>query len=88
MSNGHQCRCAVAEPHETFGQCMRWKGVRVAYCQSAAGKDYTTQKKWDASLNAYADARRQGIQPAATTRNAVDRAVRVSNETGQAFQAG
>lgn len=87
MSSGHKCRCAVDNPHETFGQCMRWKGVRVAYCQSAANRDYTAQKRWDKDLEAYASARKQGIQPASTKRSAVDRAVALSNKTGKAFQA-
>lgn len=85
MSKGHECRCPVAEPHLTFGQCMRWKNVRVAYCQSAANKDYTAQKKWDRDLEAYANARRQGIQPDGTTREKVRYAEEASSRLGVAY---
>lgn len=83
----HNCRCDVAEPHSTFGACMRFKGVRVAYCQSAAGKDYTAEKRWQKDLDAYASARREGIQPASTRREAVTGARALSDKTGTAFQA-
>lgn len=87
MSNGHECRCSVDEPHETFGACMRAKNIRVAYCQSWKGLDATRQKNFDKDLNAYASARRQGIQPPSTLRPAVDAAVRASDKTGTAYQA-
>jgi hypothetical protein len=38
----------------------------------------TTQKKWDKELNFYRDARAQGVQPEATTRKAVERALEAS----------
>ena len=85
MSSGHVCRCSVADPHTTFGQCMRWKGVRVAYCQSAANKDYTAQKRWDRDLDRYEAARRQGIQPETTLRSAVEAAERWSDKHGRAY---
>jgi hypothetical protein len=50
--------------------------------------DLTRQKKWDSDLDAYRDARRQGIQPAGTDRASVDRALAISNQTGTAYQAG
>lgn len=28
--------------HATWGECVRAKGLRVAYCNSAKGHDYTT----------------------------------------------
>lgn len=77
----------VTQDHESYGECLRAKSLRVAYCNSASGQDYTAQKKWDADLAAYKDARAQGIQPSGTDRSKVDRAVAISNETGQAYQA-
>lgn len=30
------------QDHATWGECVRSKGLRVAYCQSAKGHDFTT----------------------------------------------
>jgi hypothetical protein len=46
-----------------------------------------SSKKWDRELQAYRDARAQGIQPAGTSMKKVQEAVRISNETGKAFGA-
>ena len=72
---------------ESYASCLRGKGVKVAYCNSAGGFDFSAQKKWDRDLAAYSDARAQGIQPAGTDRKAVDRAVAISNESGKAWDA-
>jgi hypothetical protein len=45
-------------------------------------------KKWDKELQAYRDARAQGIQPAGTSMKKVQQAVKISNETGKAYKAG
>ena len=71
----------------SYAACLRGKRTKVAYCNSANGFDYTEQKKWDRDLAAYKDARAQGIQPSSTKREAVDRAVAMSNEVGKAWQA-
>lgn len=54
----------------------------------ANGNRTMPQKKWDAELNAYADARKQGIQPAGTSMKKIQQAVDVSDKTGRAFDAG
>lgn len=64
---------------------MRAKNIRVAYCQSAAGRDFTAQKKWDKDLESYASARKQGVQPEGTTRSKIEYAKRASNEIGVAY---
>jgi hypothetical protein len=46
-----------------------------------------TNKKWDGELNAYREARRQGIQPASTKLKDIKKAVEASDKIGQAFQA-
>jgi hypothetical protein len=82
----HICRCTDTKvPHPTYGACLRAKNIRVAYCQSADGKDYTRQKRWDKGLSAYADARRQGIQPESTRPSAVDAALRLSDARGEPY---
>ena len=47
-----------------------------------------SSKKWDKELQAYRDARAQGIQPAGTSMKKVREAVEISNKTGKAYQAG
>ena len=78
--------CATKD-HRSYAECLKDKSLRVAYCNSAGGKDYTEQKQWDRDLAAYKDVRAQGIQPASTRRADVDRAVRISNESGKAWRA-
>jgi hypothetical protein len=46
-----------------------------------------SDKKWTAELDAYADARSQGIQPAGTTMKAVAEAKEASDKLGVAFNA-
>ena len=53
----------------------------------AAGNKNMSQKKWDKELHAYADARRQGIQPAGTSMAKIRDAVEKSNKAGKAFDA-
>lgn len=48
----------------------------------------TTQKKWDAELQAYRTAREQGMQPAGTTRAHVEEAYRASETLGKAYDSG
>lgn len=79
--------CATQD-HGSYGECLRSKRPKVAYANMAGGMDATRQKNWDRDLDAYRDARRQGIQPSGTDRASVDRAIAISNETGTAYQAG
>lgn len=71
----------------SYAACLKGKSLRVAYCNSASGMDYTAQKKWDADLAAYRSARDQGIQPSSTQKDAVERAVAISDKSGIAYQA-
>lgn len=83
-------KCTTGCPFQncpSYAACLKGKGVKVAYANSANGWDYSTQKKWDRDLAAYSDARAQGIQPGGTSRDQVDRAVAISNETGKAWDA-
>jgi len=74
--------------HLTWGDCLKAKNVKIAYCRSAAGSDYTQQKTWDKELGAYESARREGIQPRGTSRYFIDDAKRRSDDDGNAFDAG
>lgn len=85
---GENCssRCATKD-HETFGECMKAKGIRVGWCQSWKGLDATLEKAKDKNLNDYKAARDQGIQPATTWPKDVAHAVKASDATGEAYQA-
>lgn len=72
---------------ESYAECLRGKGARIAYCNSAGGMDYTAQKKWDRDLAYYKDARRQGVQPSGTRREQVMTAMHLSDKKGEAYQA-
>ena len=88
MAKGDNCSAAcTTRDHETFGACMRSKSLRVAYCNSAGGSDYTEQKKWDANLDNYRALRSQGVQPAGTRPDQVQAAARISDSTGTAYQS-
>lgn len=80
-------RCSCGGGCVTFGECIRRKGLRIGYCRTASGYDKTRQDKWDAELDAYRAARREGIQPNGTTMKAVNEAKRISDETGTAYGA-
>lgn len=80
-------RCGCGEGCETFGACIRKKGLRVGYCRSAAGLDLTREKRWDAELSAYRAARAEGIQPEGTTMPKIIKAKEISDRTGVAFGA-
>lgn len=85
---GDNCsaRCRTKD-HATFGECMRAKSLSIAYCNSAAGKDFTAQKNLDTTLDRYEAARAEGIQPAGTTTQAVNAAMAASDAHGKAFDA-
>ena len=84
-----ECNCWwSADKHPNWGACQRSKNLKIAYANSADGKDYTQQKKWDRDLEAYASARAEGIQPAGTKRGHVEAAKILSDQMGSAFQAG
>lgn len=85
---GENCSASCrTKDHETWGECVRSKGLKVAYAQEWKGKDATAQKKADKSLDEYAKARSYGIQPASTRPADVQAAVRNSEQTGTAFKA-
>ena len=50
-------------------------------------KNGWTAKKWDGELNAYKDARAQGIQPKSTKMHDIKAAVAASDKLGKAFVA-
>lgn len=71
------------QDHASYGACLKAKGVRVPQIPVEA---LTTQKAADKTLDAYAAARRYGIQPRSTRASDVQLAVEASDKTGSAFQ--
>ncbi|MFF3363581.1 hypothetical protein [Streptomyces misionensis] len=80
------CRtgCPTPGKHKTWGECARSANLKVAYC-GIGGGDATEQKRWDAELDLYRAARRQGIQPDGTTKDKVMAAIESSNAAGAAY---
>lgn len=68
--------------HITLGECLRAKNVRIGW----EGQDATAEKRGKRDLEAYAAARRQGVQPDSTRRTDTDRAMRWSDEHGTAYR--
>lgn len=85
---GEKCRTGCVEKtHSSYAECLRAGAPRIAYANSAAGWDASTQRRWDAELDAYRDARAEGIQPAGTRMKDIEAARRISDATGTAYQA-
>ena len=64
-------------------------GCKVMNLQVNAGdaKRDIPDKKWNSELQAYRDARAQGIQPAGTTRRHIEEAHKASEILGKAYNA-
>lgn len=69
---------------ECFG--CKAKGLQLNTGDASSNKA-TTNKKWDGELQAYRDARAEGIQPAGTSMKAVQEARRASDALGAAYSA-
>lgn len=70
--------------HDSWGSCVRAKHAVVAY-SGIGGGDATAQKRWDNELQAYRDARSQGIQPDGTTFGKIHAALDASDRAGKAY---
>lgn len=76
------------QDHQSWGECLRAKSLRVGYCRSATGgPDATAQKRHDSELAFYKQARAEGIQPAGTKRKQTETAMRISDAAGSAYEA-
>jgi hypothetical protein len=77
----------LPEDFPTYGAYLRSKNLKVGYCKSHLGQDYTRQKKWDRELAEYRQARSEGIQPKSTRTKDIRDAMKVSDKVGKAFDA-
>lgn len=68
--------------------CFACKVGVIAVNSGAANSGFTmTPKAWDAELQAYRNARAQGIQPSSTKMRDIQVAEEISNRSGKAFKA-
>lgn len=80
---GSKCSSGcITKDHFSYAECLKSKKVSNPPTLLS-----TPQKKWDAELNAYNDAVRQGIQPSGTKMKNIQEAVEISQRTGRAFDA-
>lgn len=79
--------CSCGQGHKTFGACIRAKGIRIGWSQSAKGLDATDEKRKQRELELYKSARDQGIQPGSTRADSSRYALDISDEMGRPFQA-
>lgn len=80
-------RCTCGSGHETFGACIRAKGIRVGWSNSANGLDATEEKTKERDLALYKSARDQGIQPGSSGAQSTRFALDVSDQMGKPFRA-
>lgn len=83
---GEKCSAGCrTKDHRSYYECVSGKGVKTYLASPSRGLDGSTQKRWDAELSAYRDARRQGVQPDGTTKAKVESAMRLSDAAGAAY---
>ena len=69
--------------------CFGCKGLSIQMnAGDADSRKKMTNKKFNKELDAYKEARAQGIQPAGTSMNKIQEAVQASETLGRAYQAG
>ena len=66
--------------------CFGCKGSTLQMNSGDAKRD-VPDKKWNAELQAYRDARAEGIQPAGTTMRHIEEAHKASETLGKAYDA-
>lgn len=77
---------SIDHTHCDKDPCFGCKAKSLQLSTGDANSNATmASKKWNAELNAYADARRQGIQPGGTSMKQVDDALKASETLGQAY---
>ena len=64
----------------SYSACLKSKSVSF-------GANADREKAWNAELNAFSAARKQGIQPAGTSMAKINQAVQLSDMAGVAFNA-
>ena len=75
------------QDHATYAECLKSNMPMIAPSAkpSSTGWDMERVKKDNKELDSYYSAVRQGIEPISTKQKDIDTAVKISNETGSAF---
>jgi len=88
MSLGSNCRSGcLTRDHASWGECARSARMTVGWMTSNTGLSRVADRKSEGELAEYRDLRKQGIQPAGTTRQALEEAKRVSDTIGKPYNA-
>lgn len=81
------CRTGCrTQDHATWGDCLRASNIQMNAGDAASGKAMSNAK-WNGELDAYANARAQGIQPAGTRMGQIIEAEKASETLGRAYNA-
>ena len=79
------CRTGCpTQDHANWGECLRASNLEFGTGDANSGASMP-KKKFEAELQAYRDARKQGIQPTGTSMAKIQAAVELSNKAGKAF---
>ena len=84
------CRTGCpTQDHENWGECLRNSNLAMNAGDAKGGmvQNGYTQRKWNAELKAYRDARAQGIEPKSTRMKDIQTAVQTSDKFGRAYKA-
>ena len=74
---------------EPMDGCFGCKGLSIQMnAGDADSRKFMTNKRHNRELDAYKEARAQGIQPAGTTMDKIQQAVQASETLGRAYDAG
>lgn len=75
------CRSGCpTQNHKSYADCCKGIQINTGVLLTSSGKS------WEGELQAYRDARSQGIQPTGTTMAKVQEALDISDATGVAYQ--
>lgn len=76
---------SFCEDEACFACKIQTLQLSAGEASSSVARTGYTVKKWDSELDAYRNARAQGIQPKTTKLKDIRKAVDISNKTGTAF---
>lgn len=79
--------CLTPGAHKSWGECVRDKNLKSAVSIPGKGYDRAVQSRWDKRIDAYKQARSEGIQPQSTRASDIQAAVKTSDAQGSAFIA-
>lgn len=75
----------LTQDHKTWGECVRSKGLRIGWANSANGMDLSKEKRWDNELALYRQAVKDGHNPESTRTIDSLSAMEYGERTGEAY---